>query len=285
MIPSNKSIQKQLLELIDNSTNKITPLQLEKILSQKLKSTRQNIRWAIKNLVVQGLITYTNFYGQTYIERSFHTPNRLSESVIVKPPEITLPVKSKEVVITIRPGAAFGNGSHPSTRLAVKGLEYTLRKTPFLKSHEKTRMLDIGTGSGILSMVALKFGIHDAVGLDIDPCSQFESRQNAQLNGLANRYEIKNQLLEHIQDTFHLITANMRFSTLIHICSKIRSIILSQGVVILSGIKTEEASHLAEIYQKNRFTCIWGDGEKGWECGVFIKNTHNKSLDFLSDFK
>ena len=109
--------------------------------------------------------------------------------------------------------------------------------------------------------------------MDIDPCSQFESRQNAQLNEMTDRYSIQNHPLEDIQDTFHLITANLRFPTLMNICSKIRSIILSQGVVILAGIKTEEASQLVELYQKNRFTCIWGDAEKGWECRVFIKNT------------
>jgi len=90
--------------------------------------SKEEIKSAIKSLIADGSLMYTNHFGTTYIEKSIKTPVRLSEHVILKPPEVDFESRENEVIINLLPGAAFGAGDHPSTRLAVSGLEYILWK-------------------------------------------------------------------------------------------------------------------------------------------------------------
>ena len=266
-----KAIKKELLDIIEDSRIKITPGELGKALSQKYSLTRKEIKLLIKGLVTENFLAYTNHYGRTFIEKSFNKAVRISKHVILKPPGVNYKHREDDLVIEICQGVSFGNGRHPTTRLAIKGIEYALNKTNLLEAKNKTSVLDIGTGSGVLGITALLLGIKNAVGVDIDPCSIKEARDNAKINKLEDKFVIKNMSLEDLDTKFTLITANLRYPTLMTIYQKVTEITEKKGAVIFSGIKQDEVSAIIDLYTGKYFECKWQKYEKDWAGLVFLK--------------
>ncbi|RLC26630.1 MAG: hypothetical protein DRH21_01555 [Deltaproteobacteria bacterium] len=267
----NKAIKKELLDIIENSRRKVTPGELEKALSRKYSLKRKEIRSLIKGLVTENFLAYTCHYGRTFIEKSFNKPVRISNHVILKPPGFYYKPKADDVVIEMCQGVSFGNGRHPTTRLAIRGIEYALNKTNLLEGKDKTSVLDIGTGSGVLGITALLLGIKNAVGVDIDPCSIKEARDNAKINKLEDKFVIKNMSLEDLNTKFTLITANLRYPTLMNIYHRLVKMTEPGGSVVLSGIKSDEAISVVDLYTEKYFECKWKEFEKGWAGLVFLK--------------
>jgi ribosomal protein L11 methyltransferase len=266
-----KAIKKELLDIIENSRRKVTPGELEKALSRKYSLEKKEIRSLIRGLVTENFLTYTNHYGRTFIEKSFNKPVRISKHVILKPPGFYYKPKADDVVIEIGQGVSFGNGQHPTTRLAIRGIEYALNKTNLLKAKDKTSVLDIGTGSGVLGITALLMGIKNAVGVDIDPCSIKEAGDNAKINKLEDKFVIKNMSLEDLNTEFTLITANLRYPTLMNIYHRLVKMTEPGGSVVFSGIKSDEAISVVDLYTEKYFECKWEEFEKGWAGLVFLK--------------
>ncbi|MBU4068462.1 MAG: 50S ribosomal protein L11 methyltransferase, partial [Proteobacteria bacterium] len=213
----NKAIKKELLDIIENSRRKITPGELEKALSRKYSLERKEIKSLIRGLVTENFLAYTCHYGRTFIEKSFNKPVRISKHVILKPPGVNYKSGANDVVIEICQGVSFGDGQHPTTRLAIKGIEYALNETNLLEGKDKTSVLDIGTGSGVLAIAALMFGIDKAVGTDLEPCAINEAKENGKINGLVDRFEVSDNPLEDFDNKFTIITANLRYPTLMNI--------------------------------------------------------------------
>ena len=268
-----KAIKKELLDIIENSRRKVTPGELEKALSRKYSLEKKEIRSLIRGLVTENFLTYTNHYGRTFIEKSFNKPVRISNHVILKPPGFYYKPKADDVVIEIGQGVSFGNGQHPTTRLAIRGIEYALNETNSLKAKDKTSVLDIGTGSGVLGITALLLGIKNAVGVDIDPCSIKEARDNAKINKLEDKFVIKNMSLEDLNTKFTLITANLRYPTLMNIYHRLIKMTEPGGAVVFSGIKSDEATSVIDLYTEKHFECKWKEFEKGWGGLVFFTLT------------
>lgn len=266
-----KAIKKELLDIIENSRRKVTPGELEKALSRKYSLEKKEIRSLIRGLVTENFLTYTNHYGRTFIEKSFNKPVRISKHVILKPPGFYYKPKADDVVVEIGQGVSFGNGQHPTTRLAIRGIEYALNKTNLLKAKDKTSVLDIGTGSGVLGITALLMGIKNAVGVDIDPCSIKEAGDNAKINKLEDKFVIKNMSLEDLNTEFTLITANLRYPTLMNIYHRLVKMTEPGGSVVFSGIKSDEAISVVDLYTEKYFECKWEEFEKGWAGLVFLK--------------
>ena len=269
----NKAIKKELLGIIEDSRRKITPGELQKTLSQKYSLTRKEIRSLIRGLVAENFLAYTNHYGRTFIEKSFNKPVRISKHVILKPPGVNYKYREDDVTIEICQGVSFGNGRHPTTRLAIRGIEYALNKTNLLEGKDKTSVLDIGTGSGVLGITALLLGIKNAVGVDIDPCSIKEAKDNAKINKLEDKFVVKNMSLEDLNTKFTLITANLRYPTLMNIYHRLIKMTEPGGAVVFSGIKSDEATSVIDLYTEKHFECKWKEFEKGWGGLVFFPLT------------
>ena len=269
-----KAIKKELLDIIEDSQRKIMQGDLEKALSQKYSLRRKEIKSLIRDLVTENFLTYTTHYGRTFIEKSFNKAVRISKHVIVKPPGFNYKPKADDVVIDIWQGVSFGNGQHPTTRLAIRGIEYAVNEIKLLEDKDKTSVLDIGTGSGVLALSALRFGIKKAAGIDRDPCAMNEARENGKINGLEDKFEVSDHSLEYfINNSFTLITANLRYPTLITIYQNVAEITEKNGAVILSGIKQNEVSVLIDLYTEKYFECKWKEFEKGWAGLLFLKIT------------
>ena len=271
-------VSQAAVDMIAASHVKITPLILKKFLSQTFQLNRQEIKTVIQNLVATREVTYTYEYGATFLEISFNKPMRISDRITLSPPECAFKPKPGEVVVKIRPGASFGAGHHPTTRLALRGLDFTLQNQRDLIQESSANMLDIGVGSGVLAIAGVKLGIKKALGIDIDPCARFEARPNVSLNMLQDAIEIGDQVLGKIAKLYFVITANLRFPTLMRLCAKLYEITSDNGFVVLSGVKTDELDKLLETYQAKGFVCIWKEHNKKWVGAVFKKSEKNRSV-------
>jgi ribosomal protein L11 methyltransferase len=262
-------IRDAVLEIVSESGKKLTPQELEKRLSQQLAAPKAAFKETIRRLVDARELTYTYQYGCSFLEKAFNRPVRISKRVVLKPPEAHYPSETDEVVVNLQPGAAFGSGEHPTTRLAIRGIEQALSGNEFLLAKDDLQALDIGTGSGVLAITAVLLGIKRAVGLDIEPCARTEAFKNVQLNNLEKRIEIQNRNVEDINTKFELITANLRYPTLKRLGPHLAKITETGGAVVVSGVKTDEVYSLLNRYKEMRFECTWQEVEKDWVGLVF----------------
>jgi ribosomal protein L11 methyltransferase len=247
----------------------------EKTVKKELTDTKgihkKLLKTAISDLVADGQLIYTYTFGCSFLEPSFNKPMRISKRVVLKPPDISYSPGPGDVVIDIAQGASFGSGEHPTTRLAVRGIESALsEKNRFVKTN-RSRVLDIGTGSGILAIAAVGLGVKNAWAIDIDPCSRSEAKKNIYLNHMEDRIQVLDRKIENIHEKFFLITANLRYPTIMRLCSHISKITEKPGMVVVSGIKTDEVMDVLNSYTRKGFTCTWKAVEKDWVGLVFVK--------------
>jgi len=259
-------IRQALLETIDHRDDRITPADLEKRVARATGATRRIIRSAIRSLVAEGHLAYTQELGRTCIGRSFNTAVRISRRVVLKPPSVRFSPATGDVVIAILPGASFGSGQHPTTRLAVRGLEHIL---PEAGVPTGITCLDVGTGSGILAIAALGLGARRAIGLDIDPCARHEARTNARLNGIEDRFEVHRRPVEKIPGPIDLILANLRYPTLRQMADDFSGLLTANGSLVVSGLRVSEAPGLIRRYAEAGCQPVWRQDEKNWSGLVF----------------
>jgi ribosomal protein L11 methyltransferase len=232
--------------------------------------TRETVQAAIRELVAAGELTYTFEHGATFLEPSFDRAVRVAERIVLSPPGKDFPPEPGDVVIRIMAGASFGAGRHPSTRLALRGIEVALPREGTLLARPGSRMLDIGTGTGVLAIAAVRLGIESGLGIDIDPCALSEAKENIRLNGLEERIAISRQAVEDLQQTFTLIAANLRSPTLSRLSIKMRSLLVSPGALVIAGLRVEERDDVLSVFRAAGFQCEWTEHEAGW-AGAVLK--------------
>lgn len=150
---------------------------------------------------------------------------------------------AREVVLD--PGRAFGTGLHETTRLCLDRIVGILASGP-----QPLRVLDLGCGSGILALCAARcFEQAHVVAVDIDPESTATSVENAALNGLDARVEIKTGDLDVIAgDRFELVLANIRADTLRARASALLDVVAPGGLLVLSGVLVDEREELEPVF-------------------------------------
>ena len=269
-IPDIQTVKTAIMNAVSESTNKLTPRDMEKIVIQKLPLSKRKIKTAIRDLISAGDLTYTYLYGCSFLEQSFNKPIRISKKIVLKPLQISYLGNPGEVVVQLLHGASFGTGQHPTTRLALQGIEQALFCGAISGENTAVWALDIGTGSGVLAIAAVLLGAGSAVGIDIDPCARSEAKNNVKINGLSDRIKILNLPLERINEKFSLIIANLRYPTVRKIYPRIRQITEKGSRVVISGIKIQEASDFLDFYTEDTFEVVWRKAEKGWE-GIALK--------------
>ena len=158
---------------------------------------KKQTKSVIRELVAGGELAYTYEYGCTFLERSFAKPVRISKHIVLQPPGHHHPANPKDVVVKIKPGASFGAGNHPTTRLAIQGIEFVLLGDQALDKTNNTSVLDIGTGSGVLLITAILCGMQTGLGIDIDACARVEAAENVRINGLDDRVAFPGNLLQY----------------------------------------------------------------------------------------
>lgn len=154
--------------------------------------------------------------------------------------------------------SAFGTGHHPTTALCVEALE------EILTFERPDSMLDVGTGSGILALVALTMGVPHAVGLDIDPDALATAAENARLNHLGDRLRLVLGGPDVLDGAWPLIVANVTAAPLIEMAPLLVRCMGKGGRVILSGISSTLAAEVRRAYEHLGVRHIGSKTRAGW---------------------
>jgi len=245
--------------------------------AQKTCGNRRQAAFLINRLVTAGLFRYVYDCGQSFLEKNYAGVVRLSDRVMIAPPGIRVAVPNGTVIVRIMPGAAFGDGRHPTTRLSVRAVDFALAKGS--ATIKKKKALDIGTGSGVLAITAVLLGMSRALATDIDPCARKEALENIAENRLKTKIVVRDQPLEKINGRFALIICNLRPPTLINYAGLIAEKTIKNGLVVLSGLKEDEYGRLVAAYKKG-FDRLWQETEGGW-CAIVLRKRNTKSGQFL----
>lgn len=258
-----QDVKQAILALIDESRKKTTPQDLFNIIKSRRHVNRREVRRALESLVLEGELSYTYLFGTSFVERSFNRPVRVSDKIVLAPAGRAISEFDGEVIFMLH-GVAFGTGSHPSTRLALQGIEIFLEN--YFSSHPKkgSTGLDVGTGTGVLAMAAVRLGVSSVSALDEDACAVKEARDNAALNGIAKRISFHKGPLEKETGPYTVIMANLRLPTLLDMCPDFDRLLASDGGLLLSGLEVLERDALLGRYSSAGFSLSWSKEEKGW---------------------
>lgn len=263
-------LRDDILDAVAASPEFLTFGKLEKVLKSRIKIKRDDLKSAVDELVSAGELTYSYKHGCSFLEKSFEKPVRISKRIVLVPHRMKYPGGTDDLVIKMQSGISFGRGDHPTTRLGLRGIEYVFEDTAFSGScGVDSTVLDIGTGSGVLAIACVLFGAGRATGIDTDPCARKEAMENAGINGLGKRIEISDMPVEKIKGRFSIVTANLRYPTLISLYPLMVKLTGKGSMLVFSGIKISEVNDLCLLYSKNHFIMRREEREKEWSAFVF----------------
>jgi ribosomal protein L11 methyltransferase len=161
------------------------------------------------------------------------------------------------------PGRAFGTGTHETTRLCLAALEALAREAPL------GRVADVGTGTGILAVAALRLGARWAVGVDDDPEAVREARRHAELNGETVHLVRGDGGAALAPASFDAVVANVTGPVLIAHAAELQALVRPGGALVLSGLLEEDLGQVAAAYAAIGRAAVTRDGE--WAALVFRK--------------
>lgn len=259
---SDSDIRRRLLQRV--GAGRRAPADLVKELAYDLGLPRERVQAGLRDLVTAGELTYTYEHGRTFLEPSFDRPVRVSDRIVLSPPGRAVRSGPADVLVRIMPGAAFGAGRHPTTRLALQAIDFVLGRVREDLTGPGRRVLDIGCGSGVLALAALKLGIETGLAVDIDPCAVAEARANAALNDLGGRVVVCDRAVEAVDGGYQLVAANLRTPTLVRLAPCIAGCSASRGALVMSGIRREEAAEVLEVFEGRAFAVVWRGEEQDW---------------------
>lgn len=174
--------------------------------------------------------------------------------VLIAPPGADAPPGALRLIDS----NAFGTGHHPTTALCLETLE------EILTGEQIDSVLDVGTGSGILALTALRMGVTRAVGLDLDAAALAAAAENARLNHLADRLQLVLGGPDAVDDVWPLVVANVLAAPLIGMAPVLVRRVRSHGRLILSGIPSSLEEEVRQAYQHLGMRLIRSKMRAGW---------------------
>jgi len=179
-------------------------------------------------------------------------PFRVCAGVVVRPPWRDYAAAPGEHVVVLEPGRAFGTGLHETTSLVAEELS----QTPL----DGVTVLDVGCGSGVLSLIALALGATRARAVDLDPDAVAVTRENADRNGVGDRVETDETPVDALPGSYPVVLANIESKTLVDLAPALIARVAPGGLLVLSGILSEAAmpAQLADI--RRAFAALDEDG-------------------------
>ena len=155
-------------------------------------------------------------------------------------------------VILLEPGLAFGAGDHPTTQLSLQGLNWALSQMHRFADSQGLRVLDVGTGTGVLAIAAILMGAHKAVAIDLDPAACYEASRNASRNRVRSELAIVAGSLEAVGNIpFDVIVANLRPPTIVSLLPRMATLRSVKGYWVFSGFRPDEARRIEQSFPEN----------------------------------
>ena len=189
--------------------------------------------------------------------KQYYKPTRIGAHVVIVPEWEEYASAPGDTVVRMNPGAAFGTGTHETTRLCIDFIEQFVT--------DSTDLLDIGTGSGILAVTALVLGAKSALGIDIDELAAKVAVENAQLNGVDGRFHSRRgNLADDVSGRYSLITANIVADVIMILAPDIPAHLAPGGTFVASGIIDTREAEVRKALENCGITVFDAKYEKGW---------------------
>jgi ribosomal protein L11 methyltransferase len=185
---------------------------------------------------------------------------RVGRRLVIRPTWREHEALPGDVVVAIDPGMAFGTGLHPTTRLCLAALERVGDRGAL----DGGRVLDVGCGSGILALAAVRLGAAGAVGVDTDPIAVEATLANAARNGLTDRVVAREGTLPSGEAPFALVLANLIAAVLVPLAPQLRGELARDGTLLASGIFVDREAEVAAAFEAAGLAITARDAEGDW---------------------
>lgn len=197
--------------------------------------------------------------------KRFFRPLRVCSNLIVCPTWEAFEPQEGEMVLKLDPGQAFGTGGHTSTRLCIKAIE-ALAAEVASRDFLFSRILDVGTGSGILALTAALFQARSVLAIDNDPLAVEAAKAHVRLNRLEPVIQVELAVPENIDGPFALILANLTLNDLLPLAAVFRKLLAPGGILVTSGVLASQTRSLISPFLRNRLAFLGMDLEEEWAC-------------------
>lgn len=190
--------------------------------------------------------------------KKYYHPIHVGKNLVIKPSWIDYEKQEKDIVVELDPGMAFGTGTHETTRMCMEHLEKYI--------NENSRVLDVGCGSGILSITSLLIGAKEVTGVDIDPVAVKVAIENGEMNNFkAPQYNIKRgNLVDEAHGKYDVIVANIIADVIIGVCGDVKQFVAEDGVFISSGIIADRKEDVKNAFARQGYTIVEEAEEGEW---------------------
>ncbi len=197
-----------------------------------------------------------------------YPPQFVGRNLCVLPYWLGVEAAEGKLPVILDPGLTFGTGSHPSTQMCLSALEDHLAAG--------SRVVDLGSGSGILSIAALRLGANHAVGVDIDPKAEDMARENAAYNHLgSDRFQAftgdvagDHQALAQLGGDYDLALINIVADVILSLCPVVPQVVRPGGLVICSGILDTRVDEVRAGLMAQGLTIVEERSQEDWRCLV-----------------
>ena len=228
-------------------------------MNDQIEETRQKLEESLYYLGrIQPLpaASYKEIADQNWMEawKQHYKPILIGQRIAVVPAWMDSPEPNR-IAIKIDPGMAFGTGTHPTTQLCLELMEVFFTQSS-IENRQLDTLIDVGCGSGILSIAAIKLGAKSALGVDIDAGSILNARENANTNSIGDELILEvGSVQEILEDKFPfskapLVVANILAPVIVRLFDAgLVKLIDEKGAIILSGILQEQAQNVIDAAQ------------------------------------
>lgn len=234
-------------------------------LIDKIKLIKQNIELIPQYNLDGGLgeVTLAEVHESDWkdVWKKYYKPKKIGENIVVKPTWEEYTRKEGEIVLELDPGMAFGTGTHETTTMCIRALEKYMSKGDIV--------LDIGCGSGILSIAAAKLGAKKAIGVDLDEMAIEVSNENVALNQVEDVVDIRHgNLLEVVSEKAEIVVANIVAEIIKILASDVKKSLKDDGVFISSGIILDKIEFVKNALEYEGFEIVEEVIMGEWACIV-----------------
>ena len=182
---------------------------------------------------------------------------RVGQRIVIKPPWQEYNPGPDDVVIELDPGMAFGTGLHPTTRMCLQALEEHLEPG--------ARVLDLGTGSGILAIAAAKLGAGSVLALDNDPLAVRAAQANVKSNGVQDIVTVEPGSLDEVTEEFELVLVNILARVIIELTDQgLVDRVRPTGLMIAAGVIEEQEAEVTAALREHGLEIVERRREKDW---------------------